>query len=431
MPDPDKYKEIRMKPNEHIKLPEDELIAHIRESLMAHEEEYDPGAWEGFIKEEPKKRGLIFWLAGLSSAAAVLLIGFGLFFALHKKELPKNEEITKTKTLEKESALPQVADIISAVPSGQKQGTPISVRKNKSTSGADDIIKAGQGAINLNTNEPHSAIVQMGANQSGVTPGSKSEQVIPQEQVVVPVPAVEKKQSFEDFLIDETKQNRIANTGKPTTKRESKWEMGLVVAPSFGNSKKLNMGYGVSMGYALSDKVSISSGISYNEMGASRTIENPPNMAMMSMSFGGGVANDSKELKAVNAQLRGIDIPLELKYHLSKRLYANVGVSAFAVIDQKQQNTFIESKVAPQAYDGAGGNAKAMVLNKTVSEEAPKEEIKNDPYLGFYNFSVGYRQKISKGKAFSVEPFIKLPMKELKQENLYLIGTGVKLKFDF
>ncbi|NQX41976.1 hypothetical protein SAMN05421820_109246 [Pedobacter steynii] len=419
-----------MKPNEHIKLPEDEFIAHIRESLMAHEEEYDPGAWEDFIKEEPKKRGLIFWLAGLSSAAAVLLIGFGLFFTLNKKELPKNQEVAKTKTLEKESATPQVTDIVSAVPSGQKQGTLISVTKNKRTLGADDI-KAGQVAINLNTNEPHSAIAEVGANQSGVKPGSKSEQIIPQEQVVVQVPAVEKKQSFEDFLIDETKQNRTANTGKPTTKRESKWEMGLVVAPSFGNSKKLNMGYGVSMGYALSDKVSISSGISYNEMGASRTIENPPNTAMKSMSFGGDVANDSKELKAVNAQLRGIDIPLELKYHLSKRLYANVGVSAFAVIDQKQQNTFIESKVAPQAYEAGSGDAKAMVLNRTVSEEAPKEEIKNDPYLGFYNFSVGYRQKISKGKAFSVEPFIKLPMKELKQENLYLIGTGVRLKFDF
>lgn len=426
-----------MKPNEQIKLPEDELITHIRESLMAHEEEYAPGAWEDFIEDKPKKRGLFFWLGGLSSAAAVLLIGFGLFFVLNKKDLPKNTEITGTKSNKNEPVLPIRPEVIPGVSSEQKQGVSKSVTENNGISvnndisGDGEVTESGKVATNLSANEPRSAIVSLGLVQPDVNPGSKSEQVVPQEQVIVTVPAGDKKQSFEDFLLGESKQNRIANTGKSTDKKESKWEMGLVVAPSFGNSKKLNMGYGVSMGYALSDKVSISSGISYNEMGASRTIESPPNLAMMSVSVGVGVANESKELKAVNAQLRGIDIPLELKYHLSKRVYANVGVSAFAVIDQKQQNTFIESKVAPQAYDGDSGVAKAMVLNRTVSEEAPKEEIKNAPYLGFYNFSVGYKQKISKGKAFSVEPFIKLPMKELKQENLYLIGTGVKLKFDF
>lgn len=426
-----------MKPNEQIKLPEDELITHIRESLMAHEEEYAPGAWEDFIEDKPKKRGLFFWLGGLSSAAAVLLIGFGLFFVLNKKDLPKNTEITGTKSNKNEPVLPIRPEVIPGVSSEQKQGVSKSdtenngISVNNDISGDGEVTESGKVATNLSANEPRSAIVSLGLVQPDVNPGSKSEQVVPQEQVIVTVPAGDKKQSFEDFLLGESKQNRIANTGKSTDKKESKWEMGLVVAPSFGNSKKLNMGYGVSMGYALSDKVSISSGISYNEMGASRTIESPPNLAMMSVSVGVGVANESKELKAVNAQLRGIDIPLELKYHLSKRVYANVGVSAFAVIDQKQQNTFIESKVAPQAYDGDSGVAKAMVLNRTVSEEAPKEEIKNAPYLGFYNFSVGYKQKISKGKAFSVEPFIKLPMKELKQENLYLIGTGVKLKFDF
>lgn len=420
-----------MKPNEHMKLPEDELITHIRESLMAHEEEYAPGAWEDFIKEEPKKRGLFFWLGGLTSAAAVLLIGFGLFFVLNKKDLPKNPEVAGTKAVKDGSVLPGVSDVTSAVASGKKEGITVSTTKNNTPSRAVDVIETQQMATDLNTNERRSALAQIETNQPTINSGAKPERIVPQKQVIPQGPAVDKKQSFEDFLIGETKQNRIANTGKSTNKRESKWEMGLVVAPSFGNSKKLNMGYGVSMGYALSDKISINSGISYNEMGASRTIENPPNTAMMSMSVGGEVANESKELKAVKAQLRGIDIPLELKYHLSKRFYANVGVSAFAVIDQRQQNTFIESKVAPQAYDGENSVAKAMVLNRTVSEEAPKEEVKNDPYLGFYNFSVGYKQKISKGKAFSVEPFVKLPMKELKQENLYLIGTGVRLKFDF
>ncbi len=66
--------------------------------------------------------------------------------------------------------------------------------------------------------------------------------------------------SFQEFLDAEVKTNPALAQTKTIAEKGDKWEMGLVVAPSIGNSKKLNMGYGVSMAYALSDKVSISSG---------------------------------------------------------------------------------------------------------------------------------------------------------------------------
>ncbi|WP_143166973.1 hypothetical protein [Pedobacter caeni] len=428
-----------MKPNEHIKLPEDELITHIRESLMAHEEEYAPGAWENFIQEKPKKRGLLFWLGSLSSAAAVLLIGFGLFFTLNKNTVPKNPELSVIKPLQKAPGVPEAADVKPKedVESGQEEHSVVVAGLNSSSTeaGLDSGYPkvAMEGPIEVKTPDQYIIAVPNAKNEVALNSTTvKQGEVVVQEQVVAQVPQAEKKRSFQEFLNEESKHNGAVKRDNSVLKRQSKWEMGLVVAPSFGNNKELNMGYGLSMAYALSDKVSISSGVSYNQMGASRSIvnENPPNMAL-SMDMGAGMAKEEKELKSVSARLRGIDIPLELKYHLSKKLYANVGVSAFAVIDQKQQNTFFERKVESQGYSLESGSAKTTVLNRTVSEEAPKEEVKNDPYLGFYNFSVGYKQKISKGKSFSVEPFVKLPMKELKQENLYLIGTGVRLKFDF
>jgi hypothetical protein len=68
---------------------------------------------------------------------------------------------------------------------------------------------------------------------------------------------------------------------------------------------------------------------------------------------------------------------------------------------------------------------------RSVSEPVPTGEIRNNKYLGFYNISFGYKQKVSEKQSFSVEPFMKLPMKEFSKENLYLIGTGIRLKFDF
>jgi len=104
------------------------------------------------------------------------------------------------------------------------------------------------------------------------------------------------------------------------------------------------------------------------------------------------------------------------------------------VLNQRQQNNFIENNVETVSSDFAGGSTatfRTMVVSRKVSETVPKEEVKEDQYLGFYNFSFGYQQKVFGGKSFAVEPFVKLPIKQFTRENLYLIGTGLKLKFDF
>ncbi|RZL30310.1 MAG: hypothetical protein EOO96_18380, partial [Pedobacter sp.] len=72
-----------MKPTEHKPPIEKELIAHIRESLVEHEESYQLGAWEKFNAPEKKLRP--FWLPFLQGAAAILIIGFIGFLILNKK----------------------------------------------------------------------------------------------------------------------------------------------------------------------------------------------------------------------------------------------------------------------------------------------------------------------------------------------------------
>lgn len=195
------------------------------------------------------------------------------------------------------------------------------------------------------------------------------------------------------------------------------------------------MGYGINMAYALSSKVSISSGLAYNEMGSARDNTNLSQSAPNSPSMAAAFVSTSKELRSVQTRLRGIDIPLEFRYKFSSKVYANAGVSVFAVFKQEQQNTFLQSSVESASSTSLVNEErdafKQVLVNRVVSEEAPAEEIKNDPYLGFYNFSVGFKQKLSKKNSFAVEPFLKVPMKEISNDNLKLLGTGVKLRFDF
>ncbi|MCX2452988.1 hypothetical protein OQX61_17050 [Pedobacter sp. PLR] len=492
-----------MKPNEHIKLPDDELIAHIKGQLMAHEEDYAPGAWENFNSGKPaKKRGMFFWMGSLSSAAALILIGFAIFFINDKKEGLKpsiltgakpsdqhrgstEEETAKTTTpggdVSKSDALVKVSGsaelakdlksdertketgIAGSVPDITGKGVnPATVGGLAKVSGStftdrsQKVMTVGglsdqpnqtnaAKAINPIIQQPLNAAVAFFNNSERATtipeniaiPAQRQEQ----KAVVAEAPAEVKTQSLEEFLAQESKNGNARGKRASTNlaalaMQKDKWEMGVMVAPSFGSSKKLNMGYGLSMGYALSKKISINSGISYNEMGASRTMASAPGGGQQDMpsTMTKGLAGNSKELKAVDANLRGIDIPLEIRYRLTKNLYANVGVSAFAVLNQNQKNTFLESQVQSSPVDpgsAASTTFKANVLSTTVTEEKQTSNLKTDPYLGFYNFSLGYKQQISRGKSVSLEPFVKLPIKEFTQENLYLIGTGLRLKFDF
>ena len=199
-----------------------------------------------------------------------------------------------------------------------------------------------------------------------------------------------------------------------------------MVAPSIGNNNKLNLGYGLSMGYALSKKVSVVSGISYNDMNASNQVSTPP--ANAAAFFSG----ETKNLQSVEANVSGIDIPLGIKYNLSKKIYANVGVSAFAVLNERKNNTYLqETSMQTVSKDpGTAGEMRIVVLNQRVTEKAADPSV-GDKYIGFYNLSFGVRQPLSKKNTLSLEPFVKLPMKETSADNLRLIGTGIKLKLDF
>lgn len=429
-----------------MKPEDDELIAHIRESLTEHEEVYLPGAWERFEKKERRGRGFL-WFSSLSAAAAALIIGFALFYTSNKTPDKETVKLTKTKDiLPNKVKLPDTA-VLSEV---NKTGTVRNITENLKKTVAQNEAIAVQRSNNNISNSP--LIVKLKQPDSGPAIDSKD---LPVQVKTDPVPIVpdlkngavafaeanlvaetpaktNRPRSFQEFLDAEVKTNPALAQTKTTAKKNDKWEMGLVVAPSIGNGKKLNMGYGVSMAYALSDKVSISSGLSYSEMGASKDLSG--SSERMSDSPAGPLAmvQETKSLQSVDASLVGLDIPIEVKYYFSKKFYTNVGLSAFAVLSQKQNNNYLQGTVESGLVNYTNPSGfNAVYSQKSVSEAVPSAEVKNDKYLGFYNISFGYKQKISDKRSLAVEPFLKLPVKEFTKENLYLLGTGIRLKFDF
>ncbi|MDQ1139563.1 hypothetical protein [Pedobacter agri] len=133
-------------------------------------------------------------------------------------------------------------------------------------------------------------------------------------------------------------------------------------------------------------------------------------------------ANNAKSLESVNASVRGINIPLELKYNISKKVYTGVGVSALAILNNRQDNNYLVSSGKNVTVANTSGVAeqRMLIVTERVSEPQAQSSSVTDKYIGFYNFSLGYKQKISKKTDFAIEPFLRLPMKTFSNDNLNL-----------
>ena len=140
-----------------------------------------------------------------------------------------------------------------------------------------------------------------------------------------------------------------------------------------------------------------------------------------------------RNLEAVNAKVSGINVPLELRYKISEKLYTGVGVSALAVINNSQQNTYIVNQVQSMAAPSVNGTTdiRGFIVAGKETESQPESKLDPDKYIGFYNLSLGYKQKISKKNNIAIEPFLRLPMKTFSKENLNLTNGGLRLKVDF
>jgi len=234
-------------------------------------------------------------------------------------------------------------------------------------------------------------------------------------------PETNKKLSFEDLLALDSKVNQQHPTISKTD-QHSKWQPDVYVAPSMGNDNKLNLNYGFSLSYAIANKLSISSGVSYASISST---ESQNAAAPQSLS--------GKNLESINAKVQGINVPLEVRYNISDKLYTGIGVSALAVLNNSQQNTYLVNQVQTLSSPLANGtmDSKSFIVAEKQSEPQPTSTIDPDKYIGFYNFSLGYKQKISKKNNIAIEPFLRLPMKTFSRENLNLTNGGLRLKVDF
>lgn len=406
--------------------PKKELIEGIAELFEAHEEIYVPGEWEAFSQQQQRKK-YPFFAQWVKIAAVLFLIFSVLFFSLSRKP-EQQENIVKVKAT---PVLPST---------GQMKSTGVTTVPPKAAAGSGQGVLSGrspadQQRASLAPAQHGQELVLQTVMESLTaavnTPVYTHEEVplgFQKKELLQDTAAQQKKEGLStiDFLIAESK--------KPATEQKkkeigSKWDFGVEVMPTM-TQKNMNVGGGLTTAYRLSDKLAISSGISLLQLQSGVSVGGSAGAMDMSVAR----ALSDRELTSVNANIKAIDIPLGLVYKINKHYYTSAGVSYFNVITEKRSNTYVQTAQINQsvnnALTGASYSYKAVV-SEQVSENVPDEPLRGNSYLGFFNFSVGRKQTLFNKYNIRIEPFIKVPVGKLSDQELKLMNSGLKLQLSF
>ena len=162
---------------------------------------------------------------------------------------------------------------------------------------------------------------------------------------------------------------------------------------------------GLLIGYAFNKKWSIESGLLWDTKRVydNGSYFNPP----------GYIATNGIKIVAVNGKSRLYEWPVNIKYTIipgNHSLFATAGLSSYLMRSENYDYEYVQNN------QPAGHNYLSY-----------KNETKN--WFSVVNFSIGYTHKLGDIGSMRLEPYLKLPIKNLGVGNMPIMSTGLNIGF--
>jgi len=423
-----------------------ELIDLIRERLKNVEElPYKEGAWEAYkAKYEPTRK--VRLLAPLWVAAAVAALA-GFTFLFHDWS-DSTEPISVVDTRQENvKSVPMTDDEVTGKPLIIEETDRLasaSVQNNEG--GRKDVVTLDR--IDIQTLE----LAPLG-NIPVLTREIKTPDLMVFREDSKPAAVL----AWDDDLIAGQQidpnfayQSEAARHLSPKKLRlTDRFELGAFVSPST-TDRSFDLGGGLVFAYRFNDKLAIRTGASFNqyevgmlkshvqEVGEEKKQEAAPikNTDKVISKEASSLRTDNffiPNLNAVTGKVQTLDIPLEIRYNVTKQFYATGGVSYAAVLSQERFDHYEES-ARILTYSSASDSEKPAQNTVTTVETTVKssdENINPNGFGGFVNFSIGKRTNIGKTMKVSVEPFVKLPVGQFRRADMNYTNGGIRIITSF
>ncbi|MEO7216365.1 outer membrane beta-barrel protein [Mucilaginibacter sp.] len=372
-----------------------ELIDHIKDELQHFELDYEDGAWENFKNHQNKPKNSVWFLL---AKAAVVLVVFCLFLCGLKLGGDKHKVVTFARgkvshrgEIKRHNEPPHRFMLARLKPSDDVQ-----VAFGASEQPTDNVV------VTDRTTGPEQASV--------IT-------IAP----ILPAPAKKATaaKTMQDLLQEENGVKDIAANSLPA---KGRWSFGFAVGGALDSRQKGNINVGAEVNFKLNERLSINTGVFFNQMGAKKA--NGGAMA---------TATQDKTLISAEANMSGTELPLQVSYHVNKKFYAKAGISAYAIGRQAQTLQFSEQKPIVSSYIDEKGAVQYenRTFNQISTEAVTPEKLKQNKFVALYNLSFGFVQHIAGDKSLSLEPYLKIPVQDFSEQKLNLSQAGVRVVFNF
>jgi len=147
-----------------------------------------------------------------------------------------------------------------------------------------------------------------------------------------------------------------------------------------------------------------------------------------------GLAAIPSDIK--RASLLNFDFPLNIKWKIFSRktgsYYISGGISSLAYLSEKYTTTSQRQELRETAMAVGEGEAKTYKLENVETTTSITPNV-SSPFdiAGRLNISIGYEKQISPALYLHIEPFLKIPVSGLANENLRFVTSGITFKLSF
>jgi len=418
---------------------------------------YNPKHWDMLlVKKKKKKHFIAFW-----RYAAILLMlltvgGLGKFYYT-----PLNSK----KTIEQKIIISERNDSLKNKIQDNNENIFIAnddndiLNKNNSEIGQKDstTIKTIQSKINpknqgimsknyiTNTNKSDRAIKKQVENKP--TDLITNEEVIAQNKNKK---EIEEKESVikEYIIVTENKLKKgalkdinelIASNTKDKTDIEENGskiiKIGVNISSEINYNQEVvssNLGFagGLSIDFPISKKLDIYSGILYTNQKLNRNQQ-----GMVYDSGPGLIENNNTQVKSEIIILKGLEVPVNLKYNFiinKKKVFISSGFSSIYYFEENMESEFVvSSRIETIKQDNFGNNIVQYELVQS-NEKVIKSSGSSFNFANSINLSMGIELPLNKQQqSIIIEPYFKYSIKPVTQDNIDFSSVGIFFRYNF
>lgn len=402
----------------------DRIVEEIRESLINYELPYEEGAWERFREKQynaelvpvRKIKDVPFIPIGRIMTVAASLIFIisivSVFRAYYSDSQSRVAKVIKIDSVNLEREKRQEL----VLSRGQDERTNEQVKPNSIVRTRENQIVNAKINNDLKVEEKNINIVSLPEPKEPVQ--KDKEQVILTENRkpssdIKDVKSLNPFENIDEVLLSENlKINRAID--------DDNWKFGIELSSSF-ISDKMNYGGGVFAERKLSDKISLTSGVAFTKINAANEI-GPV-----------GISSSTRKV-GVEASMQALDIPLSIVYQVNDGFYASMGVSLLTVLDGNKSYQYETDVVSTSLIKDPKTGVESTVystVTRQYTEPVQELDSKGNDNIGYLNLSIGRKQNFYGKTKLLLEPFLKLPISKLSDEEVKLMNAGLKIKVMF